>query len=106
MALTAVTYPGFTPDASIGTSFGTTSSNVALPGTPSGDTLVLMTNIGSWPIFVVLGTSNAVAATVANGVPVLPGQQLFLVRGANTWIAGIIVGGMGSGSTTFITTGN
>ena len=105
MALTGVTYPGWTLDAAVGAAFGTTSSNLALPGTPSGDTLVRLVNVGSWPIWFTLGGSS-VAATVATGSVVMPGQELFLVRGSATYIAGIILGGNGGTGLANVSTGN
>jgi hypothetical protein len=105
MPLTQVTYPGWTLDAAVGASFGTTSSNLALPGTPSGDSLVRLVNVGSWPIWFTLGGS-AVVATPATGAVVMPGQELFLVRGSATYIAGIILGGNSGFGLANISTGN
>ena len=80
------TYPGFTPTAHARLAASTTSSNVAVAGTPG---LALVSNLGPSPLFVVLGTSSAVVATVATGVTILPNQQLFLGVGSNTYIAAI-----------------
>jgi hypothetical protein len=103
MALTQVTYPGFTIDTSVGTSFGATSSRIALPGTPGSDTLVRIVNLGPNTISVALG-GNTVVATTQN-LAIIPGQEIFLVIGAATYIAGIAHGSVGMGSTTNITTG-
>lgn len=109
------TYPGFTPDASCGASFGTTSSAILLPGSSvSTDGLVLVANLGSWPVFVALGSSS-VTATVGGAIvggaspcslAVQPGQSIFLARGTATYLAGIIAGGLGNYGNLNITTGN
>lgn len=81
----------FTPTGQAALVANGTSSNVAVPltGTP---TQVLVTNLGLIPAFVVLGASNAVAATVATGTPILPGNSLPLVLGANTYLAAVTTG--------------
>lgn len=81
----------FTPTGQAALVANGTSSNVAVPltGTP---TQVLLTNLGLIPVFVVLGTSNAVVATVATGMPILPGTSLPLALGTNTYLAAITTG--------------
>jgi hypothetical protein len=81
----------FTPTGQAALVANGTSQNVAVPlaGTP---TQVLLVNLGLIPVFVVLGTSNAVVATVATGTPILPGCSLPLVLGANTYLAAITTG--------------
>jgi hypothetical protein len=86
------TLPAFTPDGSVGAAFGQVSSRVALPGASvSTDSLVVVTNYGSLPVFIALG-DNTIAATIASSV-VLAGQQRVYARGAATYIAGIVQGG-------------
>jgi hypothetical protein len=98
------TYPGFAVDAAVGTSFGTASTRVALPGTPASDGLTRVCNLGPNPVSVKLG-SSAVAALLSDTV-VMPGQELFLATGTADHIAGIQHGGLGMGSTVNIATGN
>ena len=85
----------FTPDASSGASFGSSSSAVALPGTPASDTLVMVTNYGSIPVAVKLGTS-AVTVTKTTGLLILAGQSVAIGLGGATYIAGIATGAIGS----------
>ena len=113
MAATVNALPYFTPDASVGTSFGASSSNIALPGTPASDTTLLITNIGPLPVIFKLGTSNAVVVTLpstpggATGFCVMPGKQFAVGIGSNTYIAGISTGGQtGQCSVVNLTTGN
>ncbi len=87
------TLPAFTPDAAIGAAFGPTSSNVALPGTPASDSVVVVSNLSAIPVYVKLGTSSAVVAVVCASSLVMPGQVRVFAIGANTYIAGIIQGG-------------
>ena len=91
--MAVATLPAFTPDAAIGEAFGPVSSSVALPGTPASDSLVVVTNVSAVPVYVQLGTSSAVVAVVRASSLVLPGQVRVFAIGANTYIAGIILGG-------------
>ena len=113
MAATINALPYFTPDASIGAWFGATSSNFLLPGTPASDSTVLITNLGQYPVIFKLGTSNAVVAALpssvggVSGFVVMPGDQLAVGIGSNTYIAGITSGALtGGGSPVNLTTGN
>jgi len=101
------TYPGFTPDASIGTVFGAVSSNILLPGSSvSTDTLVYVVNMGPLPVAFALGGST-VAATTNGNLIVMPGQSFFFGRGSATYIAGIACGPLtGQFATVNISTGN
>lgn len=103
--MAVVTYPAFAPDDAVGTSFGSASTNVALPGTLGGDSLVRVVNLGPNTVSVKLGTSSAVVATNQD-TAILPGHELFLTLASNTYIAGIQHGGTGMGSTCNIATGN
>ncbi len=96
--------PYFTPDTSVGTCAGAASSAVLLPGTPSIDAIVLITNLGNNHIAVKLGASNAVTVTMSTGVIIQAGGQLALGIGANTWIA-LTTGSPGTSSTVNLTTG-
>jgi len=90
--MSVATLPAFTPDGSVGVPFGQVSSRVALPGSSvSTDSIVVVTNYGSLPVFVALG-GNTVAATIASSI-VLAGQQRVYARGTATYIAGIVQGG-------------
>ena len=90
--MAVATLPAFTPDGAVGAAFGAVSSNILLPGTDvTGDSLVIVTNLGTVPVFVALGSST-VAATVAAGSPVQPGQQRVYARGSATYLAGIVQG--------------
>ena len=82
------TNPGFTPTGRSRLAASTTSTNVALSttGTPG---LALVTNLGPAPAFITLGTTNAIAATIATGVTVLPNSQFFLGIGSNTYLAAV-----------------
>jgi hypothetical protein len=109
VALTQVTYPSFTPDGSLGTSFGAASSSVLLPGsTVSSDTIVLVVNLGPLPVALALGTSSAVVATNNGSLVVMPGQQFFFTHGSTqTYIAGIAIGALtGQQTIVNISTGN
>ena len=106
MALTQITYPGFTVDGTIGTSFGATSSRIALPGANVGttDTLVRIVNLGPNTVSIALGDVTVVAATHTS-LAIIPGQEFFLTIGAATYVAGIAHGSVGMGSTVNISTG-
>lgn len=89
MALAAIN-----PTGQAAMTAGTTSTNVAIPttGTP---TQVLVQNLGNRAAFVLLGSTNTVAATVADGTPVLPNPDggVVLTLGANTYLAAITSNG-------------
>jgi len=100
----------FTPDASVGTSFNSTSSAVLLPGTPASDTLVMVTNLGPLAVAVKLGSST-VSVTPTTGAVVLAGQSVALGISTNTYIAGVAIGaitGLGTSQSTVVnlTTGS
>jgi hypothetical protein len=78
----------FTPSGYATLSVGSTSSNVAVPGSP---TSILVTNLGPYPVAVLTGATNAVVVTPATGVIILPNQQIYLAPGA--FIAAIALGG-------------
>lgn len=69
-------------------SVGAGSSNVALPQGPQ----IVIYNTGSNPAYVLMGTSNSVAATSANDVVPAGGWMAFSV-GSNTFIAAIETAG-------------
>jgi hypothetical protein len=98
--------PYITPDASIGASFGTPSNSVALPGTPSADRQVLITNLGSCHLAVALGTSSAVTVTPSTGLVIMAGRSLAIGLTGQTWLAGVSCGGPGTNTQVNITTGN
>jgi hypothetical protein len=108
MPVTLAVQPSFAPDTSVGTTFGTSSTNIALPGTPGSDAYVRIVNIGMCPLFFKLGTANTVTVTITTGVCVLPGHEIFLTIGSNTFIAGIANGIASAGQQGIanITTGN
>jgi hypothetical protein len=91
--MAVATLPALTLDGVKGASFGTFSTRVLLPGTNvSGDTLAVVTNVGTVPVYILLG-GNTVTSTVATGSPVMPGQQRVYAIGSATYLAGIIQGG-------------
>lgn len=96
----------FAPDTSVGGSFGFASSAILLPGTPAGDTIVRLTNLGPCHVAVKLGTTNAVTVTQSTGLIIPAGQVEYLTLGANLYIAGVACGGPGNTSTVNISTGN
>jgi len=96
----------FTTDAAVGAAFGSASSPVLLPGTPSGDTVVRVANLGPCHLAVALGTTNAVTVTPSTGIVVLAGQVQYIGLGINTYIAGVSCGGPGSSAMVNIATGN
>jgi hypothetical protein len=91
MPSTIVPLSSFTIDGAKGMAFGSTSSRVALPGTPANDALVVVTNVGSLPVYVALG-GNTVVAAVGTSALVLAGQQRVFALGSATYIAGIVSG--------------
>jgi hypothetical protein len=103
MAVILAVQPSFTVDTAAGTSFGSTSSPVALPGTPASDAFVRVANLGPCHIAVKLGVSNAVVVTPSTGVVILAGEAVFLTLSTNTFIAGVAMGG---NSTVNLATGN
>ena len=105
MATLAV-QPSFSVDVAIGTSFGFTSSAVALPGTPGSDAMVRVCNLGPCHIAVALGTSNAITVTQSTGVVIPAGQVQYLTLAGATYIAGAAAGGPSNASTVNIATGN
>lgn len=83
----------FAPSAAAALSAGLTSANVLLP-TTGAPTIALVTNVGSVPAFVLLGSSSAVAVTTATGLVIMPGASVALTIGANTYLA-LIAGSYG-----------
>jgi hypothetical protein len=83
----------FRPTGQASIAATTTSANVALPTTgassPIATTVVVTNEDASATAFVLLGTSNAVTATVSTGMPIPPHGQVVLTIGANTFIAAI-----------------
>ena len=104
--MAAATIPSFAVDAIKGTSFGSTTSPVQLPGTPSGDTSLRVANLGPCHIAVKLGTDNTVTVTSSTGLVILAGEVMYLTLGSNTWIAGVSCGGPSSSSIVNLATGN
>ena len=86
------TLPAFTPDAAVGAAFGPTSTNVALPGSPGSDAVVVVSNLSAIPVYVKLGGSTVVAVVRTSSL-VMPGQVRVFAIGSSTYIAGIILGG-------------
>ena len=82
--------PAFTVDSSVGFAAGSTTSNVALPGTLASDTVVRITNMGPAHAAVALGGST-VAATNQNLV-VRAGETQYLGINSNTYLAAISIG--------------
>jgi hypothetical protein len=81
---------GFAPAG--GVSVGCTGSTVSY-AIPAGTT-ALVSNLGSTPVFVMLGATAAVLATSASPC-VMPGQQLALTTGGDGFMA--VLGGAGGG---------
>lgn len=81
----------FAPNAAVALAVSVTSSQVSLPttGTP---TIAVVTNIGSQPAYVALGSSSA-SVVAGAGMVVMPGAPLVLTIGANTNIAAITLSG-------------
>ncbi len=98
--------PAFTVDAAIGTAAVSSSSALALPGTPASDTVVLVTNLGPCHVAIKLGTSSAVTVTPSTGLVVLAGREAYLGMTGFTHIAMACAGGPGTSSTLNIATGN
>jgi hypothetical protein len=98
--------PFFTLDTAAGNSFGATSSNMALPGTPGSDTTVIVSNLGPCHISVILSTSSTATVTPSTGIVILAGHSLALGIGSNTRLAGVSCGGTGTSSTVNIATGS
>lgn len=105
-AATPVTKPSIAVDTAAGTSFGGTTTAVALPGTPADDAYVRIANLGPCHVAVKLGTTNAVAVTPSTGLVILAGHVEYLTLAANTFIAGVSCGGPGTNSTVNLATGN
>jgi hypothetical protein len=95
----------FTLDTAAGTSFGATSSAVALPGIPGSDLVVRICNLGPCHLACKLGGSG-VTVTPSTGIVVLAGQVLVLALAGATYIAGVSCGGTGTASTVNIATGS
>ena len=97
-----------TIDASAGTSVGSTTAAVALPGTAlATDTTLLIQNVGSMPVYFNLGTSDAVTVLNGAGTVVMAGQSLAvgIHTGLFTYIA-MMTGTPGFTSTVNLTTGS
>jgi hypothetical protein len=100
-----LTNAAFTLDAAAGTSFGASSSSVALPGTPASDALVRVANLGPNTVSVRLSV-GAGTVTTQNGVALVPGQVLYLaITTGQDHINGIAHGSLGMGSTVNVATG-
>jgi len=103
--MAAIAQSVFTPDTAVGTSVGSSSAAVALPGTPASDTTLRVANVGNNPIYVKLGTTNAVTVTNGTGLCIMPGDKEYLGIGSNTYIA-MTTGTPGTSSTVNLTTGS
>lgn len=90
-ASTLVPLSSINVDAVKTATFGPTTSNVALPGTPASDSIVVLTNLSTMPVLVKLGT-GAVTVTISTGSVVMPGQQRVLAINGATNLAGIVQG--------------
>lgn len=105
--MAVATVPSFAIDASIGTSFGFTATNVALPGTVMSDTILRVANAGPCHVAVLLTTSSSAATvTPSTGLMVLAGETAWLTIGSATHIMGVAAGGPSMASTVNLTTGN
>jgi len=94
-------------DGVIGSSFGSSSSVVALPGTPTNDKQVLITNLGPCHVAVLLLTGATGSVTPSTGLVVLAGQCRALgLSGTQDHIVGVSCGGPNSNATVNIATGN
>lgn len=91
----------FAPAAAQGTSFGFTSTNIALPG---AGTVLRIANLGPCTISVKLGDGTA-TVTQSTGLAILPGQTEYLTVGTATNIAGVAAGGPGNTSMVNLSTG-
>lgn len=80
---------GFTPTSEAALPASTTSSSVALG---SSGAKVVVTNIGTNPVYVILGDSS-VSATTASGYPVLPSSTAVLTVGSATYAAAVTSSG-------------
>ena len=90
--MAVATLPAFTLDGAAGHSFAGTSTRYALPGSSLvTDAIVVLTNVGTLPVWVALGGSTVTVA-VGAGSLVMPGQARVLALGSNTYIAGIVQG--------------
>lgn len=103
--MAATPQPVFTPDASIGVSAGAASAAFALPGTPANDTSLRVTNVGSMPVALKLGTDNTVTVTSSTGLVVMPGRTEYIGMAGKTWAA-LTTSTPGATSTVNLTTGN
>lgn len=81
-------YPAFTLTGKAFLQCSSASSNVAI-STANSPTCVIVSNPSDYPTWVLLGTSSAVSVTSGTGVIVLPGGQITLALGSNSWLAGI-----------------
>jgi hypothetical protein len=79
----------FAPSATIVLDAGATSTRALLPTTGS-PTTALVTNTGSEPVWVQLGSST-VTASQSSSLAVVPHGQIALTIGSNTYIAVIAV---------------
>lgn len=78
------------------------TGNVALTGVGNGGTVRVLNN-GSEAVFINFGTSSAVTATLAAGIPIPPGiPEAFCVPAGITHVAGITASGA---ATIYFTTG-
>jgi hypothetical protein len=83
----------FTPTGQASISATTSSANVALAtnsaSSPAATTVIVTNQDATATVFVLLGTSNAVAVTTTTGMPIPPHGTVSLNIGANTYIAAI-----------------
>lgn len=95
-------------DASQGTSAGSVSTPVLIPGTTvSTDQVLVINNIGNVPVFFNLGTSSAVTVVNGTGTVVQPGHSLAvdIKTGGFTYVA-IATFTPGTSATVSLTSGS
>ncbi len=87
--------PAFTQTGRVNITASGTSSSVALASTMASTpvaTTAVINNLGSYVAYVALGTSSAVAATVAGSYPVQPAGTIVLRLNNATYAAAITAG--------------
>ena len=89
----AIALSSFAPTASIAFQATQAGGNVLLPttGTP---TIAVVTNLGQQAVFVLLGSSNTVSVTPNGGIAIMPGDNIVLTIGANTYLAAVSLAGV------------
>jgi hypothetical protein len=83
----------FTPIAYMSFSALQSATVAAVPAGASGATVALVTNLGAAPASILLGNTNALSPSQANGTVVMPGHSIALAFPAGTgFIAGVALG--------------